>query len=294
MRSIKIIILLLISIKCFTQSIDLKLKTDIKTLKLENQFYKFKNSITIEISKINSLIQDSLNAVLDRLNFDLKNDSLIYLSAKYYILLNKPEKALELIEKCISLNNNYSDYFWFRGFCKESLTSDKINNFSAFDIMQDYNNALKLDSTNENALNDRGLLYMQLGFNNLGKKDIVQLVSIHPDWATGHSNIAKIYSNENELDKAIFHYKKAIEIDPDLPLFYNNLAMVYLKKSDIENAMHYFDKAIEKDKFYFNAYRNKADLYSRIGKKSLACDELKKAMELGDDKSEYYFKRDCH
>ena len=293
MRLSSLLVILILSTLCYSQNIDFKIKTNIRTLKLENHLYTFNDSISISISDLSRAFQNSLDSINDQLKFDTDNDTLLFKSAKYNVVLNRPTIALDKIERCIEIDMNNPEYFWFRGYCKSELNLKELQYFSTYSIMKDFNAALKLDSTYREALNDRGLLYMSMGFTDLGKKDILKVVSLYPKWATANSNMAKIYSSEGNFEKAIDYYKKAIDIESDLPVPFNNLAMVYLKKGEFESALHYFDKAIELDKFYFNAYRNKADLYIRIGKKQLASVELKRAMDLGDEKSDFYYKKEC-
>lgn len=52
------------------------------------------------------------------------------------------------------------------------------------------------------------------------------------------------YKKKN-FDKAITHYQKAIELDPNEPIYYNNLAAVYLEKKEYEKAIESCEKAEE-------------------------------------------------
>ena len=52
------------------------------------------------------------------------------------------------------------------------------------------------------------------------------------------------YKKKN-FDQAITHYEKAIELDPNEPIYYNNLAAVYLEKKQVDKAIESCDKAEE-------------------------------------------------
>lgn len=281
------------SLNGFAQDPVIKLFTNINTLKLENQKYNLNDTLTATISEIKATFQDYLNRTNEQISQDNNNDSLLFLSTRLYIVLDKPDSAFITIEKCLSLNQNNADYWWLRGFCKELLTISDIRKYSAMDVISDYSKAIKIDSAHSESLNDRGVLYADLGFINLAKEDFGKAIAVCPDCAEANSNLARIYSKENDTEKAIFYYLKAIESDPKLPVPYNNIALVYRKKSEFAKAIEFFDKAIEIDTFYYQAYRNKADLLYDMGKKKESCNILQKAMELGDNKSESLYNTLC-
>ena len=52
------------------------------------------------------------------------------------------------------------------------------------------------------------------------------------------------YKKKN-FDQAIVHYEKAIELDPNEPIYYNNLAAVYVEKKQYDKAIEACDKAEE-------------------------------------------------
>jgi stress-induced-phosphoprotein 1 len=52
------------------------------------------------------------------------------------------------------------------------------------------------------------------------------------------------YKRKN-FDQAISHYEKAIELDPNESIYYNNLAAVYIEKKDFDKAIECCDKAEE-------------------------------------------------
>ena len=59
-----------------------------------------------------------------------------------------------------------------------------------------------------------------------------------------HSNVAGMYSNRGEYDKAAEEYRNAISLAPDEPLPYGNLAGVYLSQNKADEAKRTLDEAI--------------------------------------------------
>jgi tetratricopeptide (TPR) repeat protein len=73
----------------------------------------------------------------------------------------------------------------------------------------------------------------------------------HPDTATTYNNIAVVYDDMGDYDKALEYYEKAKEIyesklgkdHPFTSTTYNNIATLHFAKDDYDKAMEYFLKA---------------------------------------------------
>jgi tetratricopeptide (TPR) repeat protein len=84
--------------------------------------------------------------------------------------------------------------------------------------------------------------------------------------ATLINNIAAIYYDKGELDKALSYYEESLSLETnekDKAVTYNNIANVYDKKGDYQKAVEYFQKAIEIDEKYgdyHNASKHKLNL----------------------------------
>lgn len=72
------------------------------------------------------------------------------------------------------------------------------------------------------------------------------------------------YCNNNELDKAIALFTKAIELNPDLPEAYNNRGYVYAKKNWYERAMKDYRKALHIDPDFSPTRRNVSELLKHL------------------------------
>src|SRR4029453_1154211 len=58
------------------------------------------------------------------------------------------------------------------------------------------------------------------------------------------SNVANLYSNRGEYDKAAAEYRTAISLAPDEPLPYGNLAGVYISKNKPDEAKRTLDEGL--------------------------------------------------
>jgi tetratricopeptide (TPR) repeat protein len=116
----------------------------------------------------------------------------------------------------------------------ESLTSDKRS------LMHIYN-WLGMIYERIGYLDD-ALFYFSRGLNlarHLGNRNMQTLVL---------NNIAGIYGDKGELDKALGYYEETLRLqigEREKAGTYNNIATIYYKKSDYQKAVEYFQKAIE-------------------------------------------------
>jgi tetratricopeptide (TPR) repeat protein len=73
------------------------------------------------------------------------------------------------------------------------------------------------------------------------------------EWAALLRNIARIYDDEGELDKALSYYEKSLNLttnEKEKAATYNIIALIYNKKHDYQKAVEYFHKAIETSERY--------------------------------------------
>ena len=68
--------------------------------------------------------------------------------------------------------------------------------------------------------------------------------------ATTYNNMALVYDNKGEYDRALEYYEKCIDIQtavlgekhPDLARTFNNMAVVYNKKGEYNRALEHYGK----------------------------------------------------
>ncbi|MBI4125806.1 MAG: tetratricopeptide repeat protein, partial [Deltaproteobacteria bacterium] len=89
-----------------------------------------------------------------------------------------------------------------------------------------------------------------------GKKNILP-----SEQAVYHNNRGISYLNEQDVEKAIFEFKTAIELAPDYAEPYNNLGVIYKIKGEFDTAVHYLQQAIAKDKKYASPHNHLAAVY---------------------------------
>ncbi len=95
-----------------------------------------------------------------------------------------------------------------------------------------------------------------------------------------HSAVAASYGGQDEFDKAIAEYEKAIGIDPNFAPPYNSLGYIHLVKGNFEQAEEAFQNYIRLIPDEANPYDSMADLLTRMGRHEEAIEHFKKSAEL--------------
>lgn len=107
-----------------------------------------------------------------------------------------------------------------------------------------------------------------------------QLVRKHPNDKRAHVQLAFSYAGQDEDDKAIAEYEKAIAIDSDFAPPYNALGYAYMANGEYEQAEEAFKNYIRLIPDEANPYDSMADLYTRMGRHEEAIEHYKKSAEL--------------
>ena len=99
--------------------------------------------------------------------------------------------------------------------------------------------ALRLDSTHFEALNDLGALACATGHRSAARTVYRQALRFHPSNAIGRVNLANMLVEDGELAEAREHYLAALELAPDLPEAHQGLARVFAALGDEMAETHF-------------------------------------------------------
>lgn len=93
-----------------------------------------------------------------------------------------------------------------------------------------YKKALKFKEAEKDIdlLLDMGLLYEELGEEQLAKEKFLKILEIDPNEARAYYGLGVLYDERNHYEEALAYYKKAIELDPDYDRAYFFAANVYM------------------------------------------------------------------
>ncbi len=146
--------------------------------------------------------------------------------------------------------------------------------------------ALKLEEFAPYIYNEIGILYAY-------KKDFLKAAAYFreaanraPDWAIPYSNLADLYTANNQLEKARLYIDTAKTLQPDYQDIYNGFGLIYEKKKNLLQAEEAFHKSIKLNSLNYLPFERLGFLYINTNKYAVADSFL---YEAASRKKGYYF-----
>ena len=184
----------------------------------------------------------------------------------------RTDEAREYFDKAIALDPDFALAYWARAFTTTSNKDFKEYLSRAVALAPNVSEGERLlIEANQASAENKPLKALELR---------EQLVAKYPNDKRAHSVLAFSYAGQDEDDKAIAEFKKAVAIDPDFAPPYNNLGYAYMTKGDFERAEEAFKNYIRLIPDEANPYDSMADLYTRMGQHEEAIEHYKKSAEL--------------
>ncbi|GAA0730572.1 hypothetical protein GCM10009430_41880 [Aquimarina litoralis] len=218
-----------------------------------------------------------------------------YLDGNEYFRMGEYQKAIKSYTKLISMDNKKIRK---TGYVNRGLARDKIKEYDG--AIQDFTEAIKLDSTDMASFIDRGLSKMHAGYFAEAIKDYEYVIHVNTDSKMVQNAIywmARINFSQGKFDEVVRNcddYFKVNSIDAEL-YFIRGTANDML--GNFEQSIKDYSKAIKLYPNYYQAYANrgtakinlltgKGNLEPSRGETKNACRDLKKALEMGDNSVE--------
>lgn len=98
-----------------------------------------------------------------------------------------------------------------------------------------------------------------------------------------HLKQGVFFIKDNQLEKAIDEFKKAIELNPAESAAYYNLGLCYLRLKCFKEAIEPLEKYIESHSDSAFAHYNLGCAYSKTGQETEALEEYNRALQLNPD-----------
>jgi len=172
------------------------------------------------------------------------------------------QEGVEACNKALAINSKSIEAYFYRASFKTAMIqkkdakTDYINYQSA---VADYTQVLQLDATYAQAAFFRGGAHSTMGF----------------------------------LDLAIQDYELALSMDQKQPKVYNSLAVCYARTGNPEKGLACIENALLLDTSYAKAYANKGNICDMLGQSEIACQNWKKAIELGYTSAKNSYQHKC-
>ena len=134
---------------------------------------------------------------------------------------------------------------------------------------------------------------MAIALKNQGKLDEAieaykKSISLKPNDADTYYNMGVALKDQGKLDEAIEAYKTSISLKPNYAEVYNNLGVVFQSQGKCDEAIQVYDKSILLKSDYAEAYNNKGALLQELGKFDEAMEALNKSILLKPDYADAY------
>lgn len=158
--------------------------------------------------------------------------------------------------------------------------NEKLESTDYSEAIDDYNESLRLDPNNEEALLNRGIAQCSQGNYKKGMRDYNIFLSRNSQNASAFANRGWALSQLENYKDALSDYNKALELEPDYVHVLNHRAILYQITGEIEKAETDIQKArlFEKD-HYTPEYKK------HVSKEYLACAKRELEKENGNPKA---------
>jgi tetratricopeptide (TPR) repeat protein len=135
--------------------------------------------------------------------------------------------------------------------------------------------------------NKRGLAYERQEEYQKAIDEYNKAIELDPEYVNPYYNLGNAYRDLKKYLKSIDNYTKAIELDPEFAWPYNNRGQVYERHEEYQKAIDDYTRAIEISPDA-KPYRNRANVYEKLEEYQKAIDDYTKAIELDPEDANSY------
>ena len=163
-------------------------------------------------------------------------------------------------------------------FQQRGMAYHKQNMFE--EAISDFNRAIELDNSLDDAYFGRGLSYGRLRMFDKGIADLSVYIKRNPQSSVAYTKrgVRRIWAgNYAEAEKDL---KKAIKIDPKNAEAHDDLGVMEARKGDYKQALEHFKNVVNIDPSYSKGFHNLAMTYYILGSYEASLVNINKALEL--------------
>ncbi len=166
---------------------------------------------------------------------------------------------------------------------------DKLKQYDK--AIDDYDMAIAVDPTSEEALNNRGVTYRKMGMIDKALADFNAAIGLNPSFYQAYNNRAYAFGLLGEVDKALDDYDHALALNPSYFQAYNNRGLMYDRMGLADKAIEDFNRTISLNPSSELAYFNLGILYGKMGKYDSALLNFDATLSLRPDFADGYLNR---
>lgn len=203
----------------------------------------------------------------------------------YYILGNYSNSISDLSVFIEKDKSNYES-FLYRGWAYSQIQ----NNESA---LLDMNKCIELNSTNAYAYYSRGHVLLELKQYDKAIEDYKMAIKLQPDFSMAYNNIAWVKFLQKQYSQALVYADQAVKLDNTNSVAIDTRAEIKFNLNDYKGCIEDANSALLLNPKIANCYLLKGRSFYRLGKKTEACVEWQKAVDIGNIDALDYLSQYC-
>lgn len=158
------------------------------------------------------------------------------LAGDFYLTMDEPDKALENINKALSINKNSSNSYLILGRYNHLLGLGKESERA-------FQKAVDIDNKNADAFSELGKLMMEKGNYERALQEHNKAIGLKPNISNYLSRRGMLLNWIDDIKGAYRDYKKATELNPSDYQSINGLGFLALKEGKTDESIYYFNKS---------------------------------------------------
>ncbi len=124
-------------------------------------------------------------------------------------------------------------------------------------------------------------LYGEIGNLDKAEEAYRTVIELDPDSATAYNNLGYLFAEENvRLDEAETLVRKALELRPGAGFILDSLGWIYYRKGDLDRAQEYLEEAKRRTTGDPEVYEHLGDVHRKQGDRETALDYYQASLEL--------------
>lgn len=141
------------------------------------------------------------------------------------------------------------------------------------------------------AYNNRGNYYRHNQQLEKAMSDYNKALSINPLYYRAYGNRGNLYITQGKLQKALKDCNKVIELAPDSEDAYSNRGAIYSQLQDYDQAMRDYNKALELNPNHTNTYGSRAALQHHLGNYAAAIPDFERFLAVNPTNAQMHYLR---
>lgn len=192
--------------------------------------------------------------------------------AELFIAVEDYEKALELVNEVITIdNNNYGGYY-FKGLVVRDFYKDTTL------ALQYFQKAVDLNPNFISGLDMMGVMLAAVG-DTLAEFYYKRIIDIDPNRDDVYYKLGVFYMNNDDINEALESYSKCLQINPKNAEAYYSIGFMHIQLKQYSEARGYFTKAIQNKEQNYRAYYGRGYCFELLGDIMNARNDYRAAIE---------------